>query len=131
MTGQILAGLDLSAAMRSGAAARAGGGAAYSQITRCYNCTEAYNTDPTTYQHGCGHDSVDSQYTVPCALTPSSHFDWMGMSVRTDNWRYTIVRAALLTALPPPPQSELTVVGLGVGVLGLGVCSGANGKARS
>ena len=88
-----LQGVDLTEAMRTGRPTSAGGvaAAAYSQITRCFNCSLAYRTDDTTYQKGCDKDSVDSgRFTVPCALTPATRYDWMGMSVRTQRWRYTI-----------------------------------------
>ena len=39
---------------------------------------------------GCYRDKVDEQwYTVPCADTPREMFDYMGMSARTANWRYS------------------------------------------
>ena len=39
---------------------------------------------------GCYRDEVDAQlYTVPCADTPRELFDFMGMSVRVTNWRYS------------------------------------------
>jgi arylsulfatase A-like enzyme len=62
--------------------------AAFSQITRCYNCTRAYGDDSRSYQGGCVRDAVDAQrYTVPCAQTPPAEYDFMGMSVRTSEWR--------------------------------------------
>ena len=89
---QKLAGLDLAPAMQGGGPARPlAEAAAYSQITRCQNCTVAYGRDQTSYLRGCANDFVDkSNFTVPCAQTPATRFDWMGMSVRTDDWRYTI-----------------------------------------
>eukprot|EP00729_Bicosta_minor_P018329 gene18329-30585_t len=65
--------------------------AAFGQITRCTNCTLAYSTDPATYQQGCKADAVDAAaFTVPCALTPSTTFEYMGLSVRTSDWRYSL-----------------------------------------
>jgi hypothetical protein len=85
---QHLAGIDLSHVMRSGASK---GVPAYSQITRCSNCTMAYAHDETSYQRGCAADREDNaDFTVPCALTPAASYDYMGMSVRTDDWRYSI-----------------------------------------
>lgn len=89
---QKLAGHDLAPAMQSGGPAKwHAAPAAYSQITRCQNCKLAYGRDAASYLRGCANDRVDeNNFTVPCAQTPATHFDWMGMSVRTDDWRYTI-----------------------------------------
>ena len=39
---------------------------------------------------GCFRDEVDAQrFTVPCADTPQELFDYMGMSVRVKDWRYS------------------------------------------
>lgn len=64
--------------------------AAFSQITRCLNCTLAYTNAADSEIAGCVADAVDSSWYVPCALTPREDFDWMGMSVRTSTWRYSI-----------------------------------------
>ena len=63
-----------------------------SQITRCYNCTLAYaHKDPTNpnLQPGCKNDEVDGilGYTVPCFSTDPTLYDFMGMSVRTKEYR--------------------------------------------
>ena len=84
-----LPGTDLVAGMVTGDVVKPVD-AAYSQITRCYNCNLSYWADPLTYQTGCGRDRADAQWTVPCAQTPSPLFDWMGMSVRTAQWRYSV-----------------------------------------
>ena len=80
--------------------------AAFSQITRCVNCTQACKrssfsslnsplrrcccADTASGDRGCFADSVDApKYLVPCAHTPRSQFDYMGMSVRTSDWRYS------------------------------------------
>ena len=64
--------------------------AAFSQITRCSNCTRAY---PESYQvgesRGCIADPEDTAFAVPCCHTPRAQFDWMGMSVRQSQWRYS------------------------------------------
>ena len=74
-----------------GAVATEKASAAFSQITRCSNCTLAYAGAEEYEAEGCAADGVDAlKYTVPCALTPRAEFDWMGMSVRTANWRFTV-----------------------------------------
>lgn len=63
----------------------------FSQITRCRNCTLAYNG--TAAPKECTHDrTADAlMFSVPCAMTPRSQIDVMGYSVKTsDGWRYTI-----------------------------------------
>lgn len=64
--------------------------AAFSQITRCKNCTRAY---PESYHtgesRGCVADPQDTAFAVPCAHTPRAEFDWMGMTVRQSDWRYS------------------------------------------
>jgi hypothetical protein len=65
--------------------------AAFGQITRCMNCTVSYTTNADTYQAGCAEDGVDAgRWYVPCAHTNRTDFDLMGMSIRTDNWRYSV-----------------------------------------
>ena len=64
--------------------------AAYSQITRCLNCTLAYTSAAGGEITGCAADAVDASWYVPCALTPRQDFDFMGMSVRTSLWRYSV-----------------------------------------
>ena len=77
--------MDLSAGIRTGAAVKA---AAFSQITRCLNCSESYSKHGESAQ--CAFDArADAGYSVPCCFTPREQFDYMGMSVRTDEWRYT------------------------------------------
>ena len=74
-----------------------GGGAedeaAFSQITRCRNCSRAYPGDTDAYGYvSCEWDERQdsAKYTVPCAKTPRTAFDWMGYSVRTRAWRYSL-----------------------------------------
>ena len=82
-----LAGTDLSHVLASGAVAKQAN-AAFGQITRCYNCTLAYTGSVATMITGCNNDAQDrGRFAVPCALTPSADFDWMGFSVRTPEWR--------------------------------------------
>ena len=79
---QHLGGVDLSDAMHSGVppgGVSGGVAAAFSQITRCVNCTAAY-TEVATYQRGCDKDSEDSAaFTVPCANALATSYDWMGL----------------------------------------------------
>ena len=76
--------------------------AAFGQITRCSNCTESYIEEPTSYRGGCVADAADAkQYFVPCCRTNRSHFDLMGMTVRTYDWRYTVFCRWNGTALRP------------------------------
>ena len=64
-----------------------GRGVAFSQITRCHNCKEAY---PDALAPECAWDAVDDKrFLVPCCMTPRQHYDLMGMSVRTEYYRYT------------------------------------------
>ncbi len=67
---------------------------AFSQITRCYNCTRAYHNTAIhpDYQDSCVYDeSVDVNFTVPCAKTTRNKIDFMGLSLRSlDGWRYSI-----------------------------------------
>lgn len=84
-----LEGTDLSAGIATGAVVKPVD-AAFGQITRCHNCNRSYSGDPRTYQRGCAGDAIDARlWTVPCAQTPSSLFDFMGMTIRTSEWRYT------------------------------------------
>ena len=84
---QQLQGKDLTRAMQDGAPPPPGVAAAattrtgkavaaaYSQITRCVNCSLAYTTDRASYQRGCEVDSEDSHsFTVPCAITPAARY---------------------------------------------------------
>ena len=65
-----------------------GVGRALSQITRCYNCTAAYDSPHTIME--CKWDAVaDMEYLVPCCMTNKSKYDLMGVSVRTSKFRYT------------------------------------------
>ena len=71
-----LPGKDISSCPRDGNA--------ISQITRCKNCKMAYWNDPSS----CDPDeSADRSYTVPCVMTPTPFFHYMGSSIRTQNWR--------------------------------------------
>ena len=81
-----LPGADLSPALR-GAPLPAAAGAAFSQITRCWNCSAAYGGEAAQ----CAWDAAadGGAYAVPCALAPRSAFDAMGVSVRTSEWRYS------------------------------------------
>ena len=89
-----VAGRDLGPILRG----EEGGGdddaAAFSQITRCRNCSRAYPGDGADYGvASCGYDAradPATKYTVPCAKTPRAAFDWMGYSVRTRAWRYSL-----------------------------------------
>ena len=83
-----LPGADLSPAL-SGRPLPAPKDAAFSQITRCWNCSAAY---PGAAGAQCAWDaSADaSAFAVPCALAPRAAFDAMGLSVRTAEWRYSV-----------------------------------------
>lgn len=87
-----LQGTDLSKAMVSGAKAKPLD-AAFGQITRCLNCTLSYWGDKQALPNGeilgCRKDAEDRAFLVPCAHTPRAQFDYMGMSVRTQDWRYS------------------------------------------
>ena len=63
---------------------------AFSQITRCRNCTLAYSK--TKQPKECLWDKdADRRFFVPCAMTPRNRFDFMGFSVRTaDHLRYSV-----------------------------------------
>jgi iduronate 2-sulfatase len=76
---------------KAAAGAAVEGSAAFSQITRCLNCTAAYKNTPG-YQQGCGFDSADARdgYMVPCAKTERNAFTYMGMSIRMRDWRYSV-----------------------------------------
>ncbi len=66
-----------------------GDAAAFSQITRCSNCTRAYAGVNASDE--CRWDAAaDRQFLVPCCATPKAEFAWMGMSVRTKQWRFTV-----------------------------------------
>lgn len=85
-----LDGDDLTMGMISGQVSKEVN-AAFGQITRCMNCTQSYGTDTSSYQGGCTADSQDvGKFFVPCAHTNRTSFDLMGMTVRTDDWRYTV-----------------------------------------
>ena len=84
-----LPGTDLSPVLRSGRAVKPVN-AAFGQITRCRNCTEAYS-DAGLLIRGCSDDAADAaHFYVACAKTPRQHFDLMGYSVRTPQWRYSL-----------------------------------------
>ena len=62
---------------------------AFSQITRCVNCTLAYAAVNASDE--CKWDAdADRKFFVPCCATPKAEFAWMGMSVRTTLWRFTM-----------------------------------------
>jgi len=66
--------------------------AAFSQITRCSNCALAYrNVSTPTGISECDWDADTDgrRYFVPCCMTPKDDFEYMGVSVRVDDWRYT------------------------------------------
>ena len=66
-----------------------GDDAAFSQITRCSNCSLAYAAVNSSDE--CRWDAAaDRQFLVPCCATPKEEFAWMGMSVRTRSWRFTV-----------------------------------------
>lgn len=61
--------------------------AAFSQMTRCLNCSAAYGEDAGQ----CVWDEgEDAGFFVPCALAPRDTFDFMGYSIRTGEWRYSV-----------------------------------------
>ena len=78
-----LPGVDLSAALYGGAIAK---DAAFSEITRCFNCSLAYNDSSQ-----CTWDAAadGAKYAVPCALASREKFDVMGLSVRTADFRFS------------------------------------------
>ena len=81
-----LPGVDLSRALSPGG--RVSKNASFSQITRCLNCSLAYGGGNEAEQ--CVWDAAaDARFTVPCAKAPRTTFDAMGISIRTDDWRYT------------------------------------------
>ena len=86
-----LPGSDLSPAMRGGGGGGDGAAvlakdAAFSQMTRCNNCSLAYAGEAAQ----CAFDAdADARFAVPCALTPRADFDVMGLSIRTRDWRFT------------------------------------------
>eukprot|EP00005_Dracoamoeba_jomungandri_P000435 CAMPEP_0174251456 /NCGR_PEP_ID=MMETSP0439-20130205/1270_1 /TAXON_ID=0 /ORGANISM="Stereomyxa ramosa, Strain Chinc5" /LENGTH=492 /DNA_ID=CAMNT_0015331779 /DNA_START=35 /DNA_END=1513 /DNA_ORIENTATION=+ len=80
-----LSGTDLSKGILTGEKVKE---AAYGQITRCLNCTKSYN--PTPDFDECKWDAEqDKDFSVACCFTPRDQFDYMGMSIRTETWRYT------------------------------------------
>lgn len=95
-----LPGVDLSAALQPGGGRVPGKDAAFSQITRCFNCSLAYGGGLEAAQ--CQWDeAADALFAVPCAKAPRTEFDLMGFSVRTDDWRYTLWCKWNGTALGP------------------------------
>ena len=81
-----LPGVDLSPALERGGAVDKD--AAFSQMTRCFNCSLAYGGGEEADQ--CQWDAVaDAGFAVPCAKAPRTLFDAMGISIRTRDWRYT------------------------------------------
>ena len=64
--------------------------AAFGQITRCVNCSQAYSF--SSGLTACARDrAADAAlYLTPCAETPREHIDWMGLSVRTADWRFSM-----------------------------------------
>ena len=95
-TAWALDGRDLSGMLRGGAAAAAAAKpiddapAAFGQITRCRNCTRSYIHAEPAQLAGCALDArSDANWTVPCCFTDKALFDWMGVTVRTAEWRLT------------------------------------------
>lgn len=86
-----LAGRSVAEAIYTGAPLEADPGA-FSQITRCFNCTSAYppSTQPSGRQ--CTFDAAadGGKYPVPCCMTPRQEYEFMGMSIRTRDWRYSV-----------------------------------------
>ncbi len=80
-----LPGVDLSPALRGAPLPKA---AAFSQITRCWNCSAAYAGEDAQCQWDAAADGA--RFAVPCALAPRAAFDAMGVSVRTAQWRYSV-----------------------------------------
>lgn len=80
-----LPGVDLSPALHGLPVAK---DAAFSQITRCKNCTLAYGAEAAQCEWDARADA--DAFTVPCALAPRAAFDTMGLSIRTAAWRYTV-----------------------------------------
>ena len=64
--------------------------AAFGQITRCVNCTMAYSFSSGLAACTKDHVADAALYLTPCAETQRDMFDWMGMSVRTSHWRYSV-----------------------------------------
>ena len=64
--------------------------AAFGQITRCNNCSAAYNGTYPGYDI-CSYDAAAdaARFTVPCCTMPRRSYDWMGVSVRVADWRLT------------------------------------------
>ena len=62
--------------------------AAFSQVTRCLNCTAAYSQQAEQ----CAWEAAQDQgRAVPCALAPRQDFDYMGYTALTpQGWRYTL-----------------------------------------
>jgi iduronate 2-sulfatase len=94
-----LPGADLSPALRGQPLAK---DAAFSQVTRCWNCSAAYAGSGGGSAQ-CAYDAAADAgaYAVPCALTPRAQFDLMALSVRTAQWRYSTVCAWAGGALAP------------------------------
>ena len=59
--------------------------AAFSQISRCRNCSLAYANESAQCAWDAAADAA--RFAVPCALAPRADFDFMGLSVRTREWR--------------------------------------------
>ena len=84
-----LPGTDLTTGMLSGGVVKPLD-AAYGQITRCINCSMAYSF--SSGLTACAKDRAEDAplYLTPCAETPRQLIDWMGFSVRTGDWRYSL-----------------------------------------
>ena len=95
-----LPGADLSPALFGGAPSPPKD-AAFSQVTRCWNCSAAYAGSGSGAAQ-CAYDAgADAGYAVPCALTPRAQFDFMALAVRTREWRYSVACAWEGGALAP------------------------------
>eukprot|EP00005_Dracoamoeba_jomungandri_P012479 CAMPEP_0174275632 /NCGR_PEP_ID=MMETSP0439-20130205/59934_1 /TAXON_ID=0 /ORGANISM="Stereomyxa ramosa, Strain Chinc5" /LENGTH=498 /DNA_ID=CAMNT_0015367761 /DNA_START=46 /DNA_END=1538 /DNA_ORIENTATION=- len=78
-----LSGTDLSTGILTGEKVKE---AAYGQITRCVDCSKSYPFSGSECKWGA---EQDKNFSVACCKTPRDQFDYMGMSIRTETWRYT------------------------------------------
>lgn len=81
--------------------------AAFSQITRCKDCKEAYAV-VADERAGCDADAADMpNFYVPCSQTNRSKFDLMGVSIRTINWRFVEKYPSKYQCIPTPNSGFL------------------------
>ena len=81
-----LNGINLVPHLADGSPAHTSG--VFSWITRCHNCSLSYSrAEPEQ----CALDAAaDAAYFVPCCMTPSRDFDYVGVSIRSnDGFRFT------------------------------------------